>query len=266
VEIALVVDEHRLAGRDVAQQAEAERVERDRLGGDHVLGAGGGLVVADHRRPDAEGIAERQHAVAGDHRHHGIGAAQAPVDVGDRGEDGARLEPELVRRLLQLVRQHVDQHLGVGPCVDVPQVGAEHLLLQLIGVGQVAVVAEDDAERRVDVERLRLGGLERRAGGRIAAMGNAEVAGEVAHVARAEHVAHHAAALVHVQGGLLAGDDARRVLAAVLQEQQPVIEELVDGRASDDSEDPAHLGDDSRVWLRANYISGVATAPEVTTA
>ena len=35
-------------------------------------------------------------------------------------------------------------------------------------------------------------------------------------------------------------DDARGVLAAVLQEQQPVVEQLVDGLTRDDSEDPAH--------------------------
>ena len=106
---------------------------------------------------------------------------------------------------------------------------------------------------RVDVERLRLGRVGRRAGGRVAAMGDADVARQRAHVARAEHVAHHAGALVHVEGVVLAGDDARRVLAAVLQEQQPVVEQLVDGRASDDSEDPAHGRLTSRVWLRTNH-------------
>ena len=48
--------------------------------------------------------------------------------------------------------QHVEQHLGVGIGVDVPAVHAEHLVLQEVGVGQVAVVAEDDAEGRIDVE------------------------------------------------------------------------------------------------------------------
>jgi hypothetical protein len=40
---------------------------------------------------------------------------------------------------------------------------------------------------------------------------------------------------MHVERAPLARDDARGVLAAVLQQQQPVIEELIDGRASDDS-------------------------------
>jgi hypothetical protein len=40
---------------------------------------------------------------------------------------------------------------------------------------------------------------------------------------------------MHVQRRMLAGDDSRGVLAAMLQEQQPVVEELVDGRTGDDS-------------------------------
>ena len=35
-------------------------------------------------------------------------------------------------------------------------------------------------------------------------------------------------------------DDAGRVLAAVLQQQQAVVEQLVDGRVRDDADDAAH--------------------------
>jgi hypothetical protein len=42
-----------------------------------------------------------------------------------------------------------------------------------------------------------------------------------------------------VQDVALACDDACGVLAAVLQQQQPVIEELVDRRSGDDPEDSA---------------------------
>ena len=61
-----------------------------------------------------------------------------------------------------------------------------------------------------------------------------------AHVAGAEHVAHHAAALVHVEVGAFGRDDARGVLAAMLQHQQPVVEQLVDRVAGDDAEYSAH--------------------------
>jgi hypothetical protein len=45
---------------------------------------------------------------------------------------------------------------------------------------------------------------------------------------------------VHVNPGVLARNDASGVLPAMLEEQEPVIEELVDGRPGDDSDDAAH--------------------------
>ena len=59
---------------------------------------------------------------------------------------------------LQLGREHVQQHLGVGGGVEVTAVLADQDFGELVGVGEVAVVAEADAIRRVDVEGLRLGG------------------------------------------------------------------------------------------------------------
>ena len=56
-----------------------------------------------------------------------------------------------------------------------------------------------------------------------------KLAAEGAHVARAEHVANLAAAFMHVERRAFARDDAGGVLAAVLEEQEPVVEQLVDG-------------------------------------
>ena len=155
VKVAGLVDEDRLARRDVAQHRKAQRLERDRFAGDHVLGAAHRLVDADDQRPDAERIAEREQAVAGDHRDDGVGAAAALVHAGDRGEDRVGVELGMMRRALELERQHVEQHLGVGIGVDVAEVELEQLALQRLAVGQVAVVRKRDAERRIDVERLR---------------------------------------------------------------------------------------------------------------
>ena len=156
MELAGLVDEDRLARRDVAQHREAERLERDRLARDDVFGAAHRLVDADDERPDAERIAERDQPVAGDHRDDRVRAAAAPVHAGHRGEDRVGVEPRVMRRALELERQHVQQHLGVGVGVDVAEVELEELALQRLAVRQVAVVRERDAERRVDVERLRL--------------------------------------------------------------------------------------------------------------
>src|SRR6185369_9186831 len=81
------------------------------------------------------------------------------------------------------------------------------------------------------------GGAARRG---VAAVGDAHVPHEVAHVARAEDVAHEAAPLVHVEAVALGGDDAGCILAAVLQDRHPVVQELVHGTAGHDSDDAAH--------------------------
>jgi hypothetical protein len=57
---------------------------------------------------------------------------------------------------LQLQRKHVQQHFRIGIGIDVTKVELKKLALQRLAVGQIAVVGKRDAERRVDVERLRL--------------------------------------------------------------------------------------------------------------
>ena len=71
-------------------------------------------------------------------------------------------------------------------------------------------------------------------------MADAHGALEASHVARAEDVADQSATLVHVETVAFGRDDAGRVLAAVLKHREPVVEDLVDGAARDDSHDSAH--------------------------
>src|SRR5260221_9249945 len=88
-------------------------------------------------------------------------------------------------------------------------------------------------------------------------MRDAHVAAEIAHVPRAEDVAHHARRLVHVEHVVLGRDDARGFLPAMLQQQQAVVQQLIYRRLRNDAEDAAH-GMGFPLWLTANYIS---TAP-----
>ena len=71
-------------------------------------------------------------------------------------------------------------------------------------------------------------------------MADARVAHQVAHVAGAEHVLHESRAFVHVEDRAFARDDACGVLPAMLQQQQRVVQQLVDGRVRDDADDSAH--------------------------
>ena len=143
-----------------------------------VLGALVGLVDAEAQRADAIRIAKRQQPVAGDLGHDRIGTAQALVHGADRAEDRRRVQHDAVAGQLEFVRQHVEQHFGIGIGVDVAPVAAEHLVLHALGIRQIAVVHQADAEGRIDVEGLRLLGIAGRALRRIAYLGNARDTGQ----------------------------------------------------------------------------------------
>ncbi len=165
----------------------------------------------------------------------------------DRVEHLVGVEVGAAHLRLQLVREHVDQQLGVGVGVEVPAVDVEELLGELARVRQVAVVHEHDAVRRVHVERLRLLLLARVAAGRVAHVTEAHGAEQAAHVARAVRLAHLTLGLLHVDDRAVAGRDAGRILAAVLQQRQRVVDLLVDRSRGDDADDAAHAAEDSRM-------------------
>ena len=80
------------------------------------------------------------------HKNLSIEKQVGEVDKVKRSANGIIRDPVTlppnspVSEALKLMREHVQQNLGIGTGVDVPQVLPEHLLLQRIGVGQVAVV------------------------------------------------------------------------------------------------------------------------------
>ena len=153
-----------------------------------------------------------------------------------------RLQRQAARGLLDLVRQYVEQHLGVAVGVDMAVIGAEQLGFERLRVGQVAVVHQHDAERRVDVKRLRLFLAVSIASSRVAHLTKPAVARQRAHVARAENVTHHALGLVHEELALLLRHNAGGVLAAVLQQKQRVIDKLINRCAADNADDSTHYG------------------------
>jgi hypothetical protein len=240
MDLPVQIDEDCLAGRDIALGAMARSLERHGLAGDHHLGAVGRL--AEHQGPNAVWIAKRQQSMARDQRDDGVRALQPAVHGLHGVEHIRRLQNLVAPHTLDLVRQHVDQHLGVAGGIDVAAIDVEQFLLERRGIGQVAVVHQHDAVRRVDVERLRFLFVERVARGRVANLAEPHRSGQAAHVARAKDVAHHAARLVHEALGALHRDDAGRVLAAVLQQQQRVVDQLVDGRLRYHADDAAHGG------------------------
>ena len=155
--LAVAGDVDRLAGRDIPNQLVAGALEHERLAGDDPLLADQPAgPLAEHERTDAERVAEREQPLPGDQRDRGVRALDPLVQALDRVEHLVGVEVGAAHLRLQLVREHVDQQLGVGVGVEVPAIDVEELLGELARVRQVAVVHEHDAVRRVHVERLRL--------------------------------------------------------------------------------------------------------------
>ena len=76
-------------------------------------------------------------------------------------------------------------------------------------------------------------------------MADAHLALETQHVALLEHVPHQAVVLAQVDAPAFAGEDAGGILAAVLQDQQTVIDGLVYRTFGQYADDAAHAGETS---------------------
>src|SRR5690606_41634210 len=93
---------------------------------------------------------------------------------------------------------------------------------------------KSDAKRRIHIKRLSL--VDAVAGTRrwVTNLAQTAVARQRAHIAGTEDVAHESVRLVHIEELLMRGGNARRILTAMLQQQQAVVNQLVheSGRAS----------------------------------
>src|SRR3954451_13792557 len=72
-------------------------------------------------------------------------------------------------------------------------------------------------------------------------MPDADVAVQRSHVPRAEHIAYLALAFVHVKCTAFGSHHAGRVLPAMLEHQQAVVQELTNRRFGYDADDSTHL-------------------------
>ena len=114
------------------------------------------------------------------------------------------------------------------------------ILLERFGIRQVAVVSEHDAVRRIDVKGLRLLIRTRTALRRVAHVTDADIARQITHVARTEDVAHQAHGLMNVELQTVERRDARRILAAMLQKEQRVVEALINRFIGKEGNNAAH--------------------------
>ena len=122
-----------------------------------MLGAEIGFALAIDQRADTMRVAERQDAVTDDQHGDDVGALDPAVHGGNGAEDMLRRELERGHRP-QFVGEDVEQDFGIGTGVEVAQVLAVKLVAQLVGIGEIAVMRERQAKRRVDEKRLGFGG------------------------------------------------------------------------------------------------------------
>src|SRR5471032_2707441 len=145
-----------------------------------------GVTLAEYDRTDGVRVTETDDAITGDHCHHGVTTTATVVHVGYGGEDvffgGLQLAT-----LGQFMSENVEQHFRIGIGVDVAQVRFVDLLGQLLDVGQVAVVRQGNAIRRVDVKRLGFG-RSRTARGWITHMANTHMTDQALHVTLMKHI------------------------------------------------------------------------------
>ena len=178
----------------------ADDVQRAALGGDHVTLA----QLPEAQRPHAGGVAEGDHGVLG-HDHGRVGALQAAHHLRDGVLDALR-------------RVGGDQRgddLRVGGRAEPDALGGE-LVVQLDGIDQVAVVRQRDGAAVVAVDRLRVLPAAG-AGRRVAHVADRHVAGERLEAALVEHLGDQPQLALGRDVAALAGRDAGRLLAAVLE-------------------------------------------------
>ena len=187
-----------------------------------------GLGHAIAKRANAKRIAKSDDPIAGNLSHTGICPFHPTMDFGNRLENRIRVERHTTGGCLQLVGQHIEQHFRIGLGIDVPPIEAKHLFLELSRIGEVAVVSQRQTEGRIDVKGLRLLIVSGRPGGRITHMRNPAAPWQSPHIPSAKDIANLPTALVHREGLAVRGGDAGGILAAMLQQEQSVIEKLID--------------------------------------
>ena len=117
---------------------------------------------------------------------------------------------------------------------------APRAVAQLLGVGEVAVVADGERAARV-VDGEGLGVLDvRAAGGGVAHVADGDAPGSARQLVLREGVLHEAHRAVGVELLAVGGDDAGRLLPAVLERVQPEVGEVGRLGVAEDAEDAAH--------------------------
>ncbi|CAB4589175.1 unannotated protein [freshwater metagenome] len=228
---AILRDEERFAGLDVANDLVTAGFEDERLAGNGPLGSDKpGITPTQNQRANSEWVAECEKPVTGDEGNRGIRSLDTLVQSGDGIEDVVGRELFNGRCGLKLVCEHIDEKFGVGIRVEVTTVILVKLCGQFPCVREVPVVNEDDSVGGVDEERLCFRFTIRVAAGRVAHVAEPDIPQQSTHVTCSEGFSNLPLRLRHVKGRVLTGRNTGGVLPAVLKKSERVIDLLIDGR------------------------------------
>ena len=141
--------------------------------------------------------------------------------------------------------KYVQENLGVRLGVHVTQIVSKHLLAERLGIDEVAVVGKRDPVGGIDVEGLCF--LRRLASrGRIADVPDAHAPAQRLHVMRVWKTSRTSPLALRWWTLRSQVNDAGRVLPAMLERGERVVQVLIDVPPADDSDDTAHC---SRIRL-----------------
>ena len=100
-----------------------------------------------------------------------------------------------------------------------PPIALVHIFLQLRGIGEIAVVAQDNSKGRIHIKGLTLLRAHGTAGGGITHMAHTHLAQEIAHVACAKHIADQTHSPCQMHTLALGRGNTGGILAPVLHQQ-----------------------------------------------
>jgi len=222
--VPVVVHDHHLARGELTLDLGAEEVERAGLGGEEPVV----LEPTEDERPDPQRVAEAHELPLGEENR-----GERPLDPAHRACD------RLLERAL-VPRDQRRDHLGVGGRAEASTLGEEPGA-ELARVREVAVVAERDRSRAALLDdRLSVRPV-RGAGGGVARVSDRDLAGEPAQLLLAEDLGDETHVAKCGDAAFVRDGDPGRLLAAVLQREEPEVREPGDVAVGCvDAEDPAH--------------------------
>jgi hypothetical protein len=229
---AVCTDPEHLASGEVAHDLVTGDVEHDRLTGDRVEDAFRRLFLAQDARLDAKGIAEGVETFLG-HATDRVGALDLLEDLSDAGFDVVDVDLVCLTTH-QRVGKHVEHDFEVAVATERDLALAKVGALQLVKIGDVAVVRHDDANRVIEPERLHVG-VFTEADGRVAHVTDGQVAFQSLQVLVLKDLSNKAKALFGPEL-VFERDHAGSILPAVLDGHEAVDDVLDNvrfGRAED---------------------------------